>query len=382
MKPEIRNPKSEVSPNSEIRVLTPSAIPRAARHRTAGRLGSNFRLRSGFGLRDRAFPAIALTVLLGLGGFAVPVTAAPKKLTIAVIPKGATHNFWKSIHAGALQAASELGNVDILWKSGLKEDDRDSQIKVVEDMVIRKVDGIVLAPLDDTALRPAVNDAVRNGIPVVIVDSDLKTDKYVSFIATDNYKGGMKAGERLAELLHGKGRVAMLRYAEGSASTMQREQGFLEALKQHPGLELVSANQYGGATTETAYKASENLLAPFRKADGSLGLDGIFACNESTTFGMLRALQDAKWAGKVTYVGFDSSAMLIKAMENRELQGLILQNPMQMGYLGVKTLAAHLKGEKVAKRIDTGATVATPENMNQPAIRQLLEPDVKKWLKE
>jgi ribose transport system substrate-binding protein len=97
---------------------------------------------------------------------------------------------------------------------------------------------------------------------------------------------------------------------------------------------------------------------------------------------MLRALQDAKWAGKVTYVGFDSSAMLIKAMENRELQGLILQNPMQMGYLGVKTLAAHLKGEKVEKRIDTGATVATPENMNQPAIRQLLEPDVKKWLKE
>jgi ribose transport system substrate-binding protein len=163
---------------------------------------------------------------------------------------------------------------------------------------------------------------------------------------------------------------------------MAREQGWLDAIKQFPGLEVVSANQYGGATTETAYKASENLLAPFRKPDGSLGLDGIFACNESTTFGMLRALQDGKWAGKVTYVGFDSSAMLIKALENRELQGLILQNPMQMGYLGVKTLVAHLKGEKVEQRIDTGATVATPENMNQPAIRQLLEPDVKKWLKE
>ena len=295
---------------------------------------------------------------------------------------GATHNYWKSIHAGALKAASELGNVDLIWKSGIKEDDRDSQIKVVEDMVIRGVDGIVLAPLDNTALRPPVEEAIRSGIPVVIVDSQLKSDKPVSFIATDNYQGGRKAGELLAKLLNGKGRVAMLRNNEGSASTMAREQGWLDAVKQFPSLEVVSANQYGGATTETAYKASENLLAPFRKPDGSLGLDGIFACNESTTFGMLRALQDGKWAGKVTFVGFDSSAMLIKALENRELQGLILQNPMQMGYLGIKTVVAHLKGEKVEKRIDTGATVATPENMNEPAIRQLLEPDVKKWLKE
>jgi ribose transport system substrate-binding protein len=319
---------------------------------------------------------------LVVGLFGVSASPVAKRLTIAVIPMGATHNYWKSIHAGALKAAAELGNVDLIWKSGLKEDDRDSQIKVVEDMVIRKVDGIVLAPLDNTALRPPVEEAIRSHIPVVIVDSQLKSDKPVSFIATDNYQGGRKAGELLAKLLNGKGRVAMLRNNEGSASTMAREQGWLDAIKQFPGLEVVSANQYGGATTETAYKASENLLAPFRKPDGSLGLDGIFACNESTTFGMLRALQDGKWAGKVAYVGFDSSAMLIKALENRELNGLVLQDPMRMGYLGVKTVVAHLKGEQIEKRVDTGATVATPDNMNEPAIRQLLEPDIKQWLKE
>ena len=382
MKSEIRNPKSEVSPNAESRVPMLPAILRPVPNRPVWLRDSSFGLRSGFGVRVSGFPAVTLAVLIGLGVFAAPAAAAASRLTIAVIPMGATHNYWKSIHAGALKAASELGNVDLIWKSGIKEDDRDSQIKVVEDMVIRGVDGIVLAPLDNTALRPPVEEAIRSGIPVVIVDSQLKSDKPVSFIATDNYQGGRKAGELLAKLLNGKGRVAMLRNNEGSASTMAREQGWLDAVKQFPGLEVVSANQYGGATTETAYKASENLLAPFRKPDGSLGLDGIFACNESTTFGMLRALQDGKWAGKVTYVGFDSSAMLIKALENRELQGLILQNPMQMGYLGVKTLVAHLKGEKVEKRIDTGATVATPENMNDPAIRQLLEPDVKKWLKE
>jgi ribose transport system substrate-binding protein len=329
--------------------------------------------------------ASSLLILLGFPGCdrsSAPAGRPTSGYVIGVVPKGATHVFWKSIHAGALKAASELGNVEILWKSGLKEDDRDSQIKVVEDMVTRRVSGIVLAPLDDVALRPVVVEAARNRIPVAIVDSDLKTDQYVSFIATDNYQGGVEAGERLAELLHGKGRVAMLRYAEGSASTMRREQGFLDALKKFPGLELVSSNQYGGATTETAYKASENLLAPFRKPDGSLGLDGIFACNESTTFGMLRALQDGGWAGKVTYVGFDSSEMLINALKRREIQGLVLQDPFNMGYLGVKSVVASLTGQKVERRIDTGSRVATPENMNDPDVHRLLEPEIKKWLKE
>jgi len=327
---------------------------------------------------------LTLSLLAGTRSLIAAQAAETKarKLTIAVIPKGATHNFWKSIHAGALMAASERGNLEIVWKSGLKEDDRDSQIKVVEDMITRKVDGIVLAPLDDVALRPVVNDAVQNGIPMVIIDSDLKTEKYTSFVATDNYVGGTKAGELLAQLLKGKGRVVMLRFAEGSASTMKREQGFLDAMKKHPGIEVVSSNQYGGATTETAYKASENLLAPYRKPDGSLNLDGIFCCNESTCFGMLRALQDGKWAGKVTFVGFDSSAMLVKALENKELDGTILQDPVNMGYLGVKTLVSHLEGKKVELRIDTGSTAVTFENMNQPDIRKLLEPDIKKWLKE
>jgi ribose transport system substrate-binding protein len=310
-----------------------------------------------------------------------PEAKGATRLVIGVVPMGATHMYWKSIHAGALQAAAELG-VEILWKSGIKEDDRDSQIKVVEDMITRKVNGIVLAPLDNTALRPSVHDAIQQGIPVVIIDSDLKSDKQVSFVATDNYLGGQKGGELLGKLVGEKGKVVMLRNNESSASTMQREQGFLDAIKKFPGIEVASANQYGGATTETAYKASENMLAPFRKADGGLSLEGIFTPNESTTFGMLRALQDAKWAGTIKFVGFDSSPMLTKAMEKGELNGLIIQNPMKMGYLGVKTMVAHLRGQTVERRIDTGATVATPENMNQPEVRGLLAPDFKKWLGE
>jgi ribose transport system substrate-binding protein len=325
------------------------------------------------------FGGFALAALLAAAMTAAPAQDA-KKSTIAVIPKGTTHEFWKSVHAGAVKASRELG-VEIIWKGPLKEDDRDAQISVVEDFVSRGVQGIVLAPLDDTALRPAVRNAVNAGIPVVIFDSDLKGGEYTSFVATDNLNGGQLAGERVAKLLGGKGKVVMLRYAEGSASTMNREKGFLDAIAKYPDIKVVSENQYGGATTESAQKASENLLAPLKGADGKLTIDAIFTPNESTTFGMLRCLQDAGLAGKVRFVGFDSSAKLVEALRTGEIDGLVLQNPFNMGYTGVKTLAAHLKGGKVEKRIDTGAALATKENMEEPAMKELLQPDLDKWLK-
>jgi len=334
-----------------------------------------------------AIVLVALTVVLASVGCKQKTDESDDTYRIAVIPKGTTHIFWKSIHAGAVKAQEELKasgvNVEVIWKGPLKEDDRESQIRVVEDFVTRGVSGIVLAPLDDAALRMPVKDAVDNGIPVVIIDSGLKSEDYTSFVATDNYIGGTKGGERLAEILKGKGKVIMLRYQEGSASTMNREQGFLDVLKEkYPDIEVVSANQYGGATTESAYQASENLLAPLRTADGGLTIDGIFCPNESTAFAMLRALEDSDLAGKVTYVGFDSSDRLVQGLRNGKIQGLVLQDPINMGYLGVKTVVAHLQGQKVEKRIDTGSAVATPDNMDDPKMKNLLEPDFKKWLNE
>jgi ribose transport system substrate-binding protein len=316
-----------------------------------------------------------LSVLLGLAAPAILVGAETQRLTIAVIPKGTTHEFWKAVHAGAVQASRELG-VEIIWKGPLREDDRSGQIGVVESMVDRQVSGLVLAPLDDTALRAPVESAVRGGSPVVIIDSALKSDKTVSFVATDNFRGGQLAGEHLGKLLGGKGRVALLRYAEGSASTSDRERGFLEALKKFPGVTLASSNQFAGATVETAYKASENILASLRDA----GVQGVFCPNESTTFGMLRALQDAGLAGKVKFVGFDSSEKLVDAMKKGEISALVVQSPMKMGYLGVKTMVEHLRGKKVEARIDTGVTVVTAASLSDPAVRERVLPDLAKWL--
>ncbi len=308
-------------------------------------------------------------------------SASAGQLTIAVIPKGANQVYWKSVHAGAVKAAQEL-KVEVIWKGPIQEDDRESQIKMMEDFVARGVNGIVLAPLDATALRPSVSEAVRQKIPVVIIDSTLNSDQYTSFVATDNYVGGQKAGRHLAKLLGGKGKVIVLRFLEGSASTEQRVQGFLDVMKQSPGMEVVSSNQRSGSTAEIAYRTSENMLAPLKNAQGGLNIDGIFCPNEFTTFAMLRALQDGWLAGKVKFVGFDSSEMLVAALKKGQLHGLVLQDPINMGYLGVKTMVSHLRGESVPKRIDTGSTVATLENMNEPAVHGLLEPDYRKWLGE
>ncbi len=321
----------------------------------------------------RALSLAAAAGLLACGGG--PGGSGDHKLAIAVIPMGTTHEYWKSIHAGAEKAAAELG-VEVVWKGPQKEDDRAQQIAVVEDMVARGVGGIVLAPLDRTGLRQAVKEAKEAGIPTVIVDSGLDGDDFVSFVATDNHQGGVAGAKRLAEVLGGKGKILLLRVMVGVESAHDREQGFLEEIAKYPGIEILSDNQYGGITTETAYQASENLLNRFPE------VEGIFCPNESTTFGMLRALTDAGKAGKVKFVGFDSSAKLIQALEDRQLQGLVLQNPFRMGELGVQMIVEHLRdpAKQIEKRVDTGVHVATPENMNEPEIQLLLKPPIDKYL--
>ncbi len=299
---------------------------------------------------------------------------APKNLQIAVIPKGMTHEFWNAIHAGAVKAGREQG-VDIIWKGPHKEDDREGQIIVVEDMIARGVDGIVLAPLDDQALMRPVQEAQAEGIPVVIIDSPLKGRDYVSYIATDNYKGGVMAAGRLGELLGGQGRIFLIRCHEGSASSTLREQGFYETiLKSFPEIEFLSKDLYAGVTTESAYQTLENLLSRFPD------VDGIFCPNESTTFGALRALQDKGLAGAVKFVGFDSSPKLVDGLRQGQIHGLVIQNPFNMGYLGVKTIVAHRQGETVPDQVDTGEILVTPENMDLPEIQVLLFPDIKTYL--
>jgi ribose transport system substrate-binding protein len=318
--------------------------------------------------------AVLLVVAL-LPGCSSETTPASNRITLAVIPKGTSHAFWQSVHAGARRAARELG-VEIVWRGPLREDDRDAQISEVENAIGRGVSGIAVAPLDETALVQPVESAQRRGIPVVIFDSGLKSDQYVSFVATDNDAGGRLAGERLATQLGGRGRVILLRYAEGHDSTARREQGFLAALAGHPGIAIVSSNQYVGADVENAYKRIEALLSQYVGTNRQLQIDGLFAPNESSAFAMVRVLQDNGWAGKVRAIGFDASESLISALSSGHLDALVVQDPVRMGDLSVRALVSHIKGERVERRIDTGVRLVSRDIMEQPDVQRLLKPDL------
>jgi ribose transport system substrate-binding protein len=301
-----------------------------------------------------------------------PVTAnEPKRLSFAVIPKGTTHEFWKSVHAGAVNAANELGDIEILWKGPLLENDRDGQISVVQDFVTKQVDGICLAPLDKQALVDAVKDAHDAKIPVLIFDSALQDESLiVSYVATDNYKGGQLAAKTLGEALGGTGNVVMLRYNPGSESTEQREQGFLDGLKaDFPDIQVLSSDEYAGTTPESSLDKATQVL---NKHKGEV--NGIFAVCEPNAAGVLKALEETGLATKVKFVAFDPNNELIQGMESGKVHGIVLQDPVRMGYEAVKTLAAHLNGEKVEKRIGTGEYVATPKNMATPEMIKLLKP--------
>jgi ribose transport system substrate-binding protein len=325
---------------------------------------------------------LALIGLSACGGSTPAGSAASgakPRYQIAVIPKGTTHSFWSTIHAGAVKAERELQaqgiDAHIIWKGPLREDDREQQIQVVEGFQSQGVSAIVLAPLDARALVRPVEEATRAGIPVVVFDSALESKAMTSYVATDNLKGGRLAGDHMAKLLKGKGKVLLLRYQEGSASTEAREQGFLEALKAHPGITLISSDQHAGPTRDTAKRVSENLLNRYPD------LQGIFCVNESSAAGMLLALQDLGRAGKVAFLGFDAHPVFVEAMAKGEMAGFVLQNPFEMGYLAVKTAAQHLQGQKVPAVIDTGVHIITPENVNTAEMKPILEPPVAEYLK-
>ena len=327
---------------------------------------------------------IAGALALGLGSVAceesAPVDPAERTLRIAVVPKGTNMAFWHTVHAGAIKAQRDLGErgvaVEILWKGPLREDDREQQIQVVEGFTSQKVDGILLAPLDSKALVRPVEEAKRLGIPTVVFDSGLDSEDIVSFVATDNFKGGELAADEMGRLLEGKGKVLLLRYQEGSASTTAREEGFLAQLgKAWPDITVISSDQHAGPTRDTGKRAAENLLNRF-----GTDLDGVFVVNETSTRGMLLALQDTQLAGKVRFLGFDGTPAYADAVRAGEMDGFVIQDPFRMAALAVETMVDHLHGKPVPPRVDTGVLVVNAENLDTDEAQRLLHPPLDVYL--
>lgn len=296
-----------------------------------------------------------------------------KKKVIAVIPKGTAHIFWISVEAGAMAAGQQFG-VDIVWNGPPAETDYSRQIEIVDSMVARRVDGIVVAPTERKALVRPIDRAIAQGIPVTIFDSALDSQNYLSFVATNNYEGGQMAARKLAELLGGKGNVAVVMNAPGSASTMEREQGFTEVIaKEFPKIKIV-ATQYCQSDRALALQAAENILTAHPD------LNGFFASAEPGSIGTAIALKSRGQSGKVKFVAFDSSDNMIEDLKGGTIDAMVVQDPFKIGFTGVKTIVDKLHGITPPKRIDLSATIVTKANLDQPQIHALLYPDIKKYV--
>jgi len=312
---------------------------------------------------------VLVAVFVGIGVLRKGGTKAEHR--IGVIPKETESVYWEGVRQGALKAGAEE-KYEILWDGPTVETDCERQIQIVEDMLLQKVDGVVLAPSNRKALVPTVEKTYARKIPCVIVDSDVDTDKYLSYLATDNHKGGVLAARRMGEILAGKGKILLVAWTPSSASTDARVAGFRETLsKEFPGLQIVDTQFPNPPTPDKARDVTTDMLT--RNA----GVDGIFACNATTAGGALVALR-AYQPGekKIKMIGFDAWPMVVDGLDKGDLDSLILQNPYKMGYEGVKTIIRHLKGEKVDKQVDTGVELITRDRLKDPEIQDLLKSQI------
>lgn len=291
---------------------------------------------------------------------------------MGVVPKGANHIFWQTVHAGAIKAGQEFG-FEIEWNAPTLEVDSSRQIEIVESMVNRRLAGIVLAPVDRKALVNIVERAARESVPVSIFDSGIDTEKRVSYVATDNAEGGRMAARRLGELIGGKGKVAIIGFMPGSASTMEREQGFQDEIRaKFPEVNIV-ALQFGMADRAKAMAVTENVLTAHPD------LAGLFADNESSSSGAVQALK-SRGAKNVRMVAFDASEQLLADLKSGVIDSLVVQNPFKMGYEATRAIGLALRGETPPAYVDSGATLVRAEDLEIPEIQELLFPDIKRYL--
>jgi ribose transport system substrate-binding protein len=298
-----------------------------------------------------------------------------KSIRIAVIPKSTGGEFWETVEQGAKQAGEALG-VDILWEGPVSETEIAEQNKIIESMVNLGVQGLAVAPLNPKANQRSVQAAVDAGIPTVVFDSALDGNAHFSYIATNNFKGGVLGLEGLKSLLgdlNGK-RLVLFRYIQGTASTEERCRGFVEGAIAG-GAKIVADPYADDGQISGCKKTSVNTLESLIE-DKRLQVDGIFCANLTSTLATAAALDDLRKSGvsiDVKFIGFDTSPKLIEELRAGNIDGLVAQDPRRMGGLAVETLVKHLRGEQVQSVVETPAVLVTKKNLAEdPAIQRLV----------
>jgi len=310
-------------------------------------------------LNRRALGAgtLASLALAGCGG--------NRRKRIAVIPKATSHLFWVSVKEGAETAGQEM-DVDILWNGPAVETDYSRQIQILDSMVAQRVDGIAIAATERKALVSSVERAIDQGIPLTVFDSGLDTERYDSYVATNNVEAGRQGARALADLIGGKGTVGIIMHAPGSGSTLDREKGFREVItRDFPNIKIVG-EQFGMSDPARSRAAAENILTAHPD------IDGLFGSSEPSSVGAALAITSRGLKDKVSLVAFDSSEAMIGDLREGAIDAMVVQDPRKMGFEAVHTVVQKIRGEKPPKRIDLLAVVVRRADLSKPQTQRLL----------
>lgn len=310
--------------------------------------------------RRTLFAAASATALMLSAGFAT----AQDKLYIPLISKGFQHQFWQAVKAGADKAAAEMG-VDVTFEGPDTEAQVDKQMDMLAAALAKKPAALGFAALDSQAAIPLLRQAQEAGIPVVAFDSGVDSDIPVATASTDNLAAAGLAADKMAELIGGSGKVALVVHDQTSRTGIDRRDGFVNRVKEaHPGIEIVDI-QYGAGDQLQSTEITKAILTAHPD------LKGIFGANEGSALGVVNAIRETG-RNEVVVIGYDSGAAQKQAIMDGIMAGAITQNPVGIGYETVKAAVAASKGEPVSKNIDTGFFWYDKTNMTAPEIAAVL----------
>ncbi|OLT45919.1 LacI family transcriptional regulator [Saccharomonospora sp. CUA-673] len=314
---------------------------------------------------------LTLTVAAGCGVEVRQPTGAAEPgdaLRLAVVPKAIGFDFWEQVRIGAECAASKHREVTMHWDGVTSEDDVSGQQSLLQDFLAQGVDGLVYAATDAQALSNVSNTAVDQGTTVVNIDSGTTPQpKEVPVYATDNVQAAERGTDLLAEQLGGRGTVAFVEFQPGTSTNDTRGEGFERGLAKHQGLRLV-ARQSSDSDYNKALQVTQDILT------ANPNLDGIYAGNEPSMLGAAEAVRQAGKAGDIKIVGWDTAEGQVDALREGVVTGLIAQNPFAMGYKGVQAAVETIRHGTSDRSTDTGATIITKDNVDDPEVRTLLNP--------
>lgn len=291
-----------------------------------------------------------------------------KKRYIAVICKGSQHEFWKTVEQGAMDAGEELG-AKVTFVAPEDESQIDVQIGMMEQAIKEEADAIVLAPLDTDKLNPVIDKAVNRGIPVLTLDSDVTTKTRVATIGTSNESAGAIAARNAVKRMGGKGKVAIISFVKGAQTAIARNKGFIQEIEDNHGdsIQVVGVKYCDGDVG----KAKKQALEFMEKYPD---INCIYGANEGSALGAAEAVKEKGLQEEVSVIGFDSSDEEIAYLQEGVIDGMMVQNPYNMGYLGVRNINKVLEEKTIEEKIDTGAIYVDAENLNDEDIQWLLYP--------